>query len=100
MAYLRRLPIDILKIDQSFIRDMEKDESARNIVRAVIALAKSLEKTVVAEGIETQVERDLLVAMGCDEGQGYFFSRPLDVPAFESLLRTNLAIFSSATRQM
>jgi diguanylate cyclase len=99
MAYLRRLPIDILKIDQSFIRDMEKDESARNIVRAIIALAKSLGKTVVAEGIETQVERDLLVGMGCDEGQGYFFSRPLDVLAFESLLRTNLASLSSAMRQ-
>jgi diguanylate cyclase len=91
MAYLRRLPIDILKIDQSFVRDMEADESARNIVRAIIALANSLGKTVVAEGIETQVERDLLVAMGCDEGQGYFFSRPLDVAAMESLLRTNIA---------
>jgi diguanylate cyclase (GGDEF)-like protein/PAS domain S-box-containing protein len=81
LSYLKRFPIDVLKIDQSFTFDVTHDEGAASITRAIIAMAQSLKMTTVAEGVETQAQRDLLIGWGCDTLQGYHISRPLPVPA-------------------
>jgi diguanylate cyclase len=77
LVYLRQLPATELKIDRSFVADLNTSKDARAIVEAVIRLAHALELTVVAEGVETKAQRNILQAMGCDELQGYLFSRPL-----------------------
>jgi EAL domain-containing protein (putative c-di-GMP-specific phosphodiesterase class I) len=77
LSYLKRLPIDEFKIDKSFTRDMVANESDAAIVRASIDLGHHLGLTVVAEGIEDEATWNLLVALKCDIGQGYFLSRPL-----------------------
>ena len=77
LAYLKRFPLDILKIDRTFIRDVTTDTDDAKIVVAMINLAHSLELKVVAEGVETKAQLDFLIHHGCDEMQGYFFSRPL-----------------------
>ncbi|MDO9166205.1 MAG: EAL domain-containing protein [Rhodoferax sp.] len=86
MAYLSRLPIDVLKIDQSFIRNLAQEEDARSIVLAIIAMAHALHKTVVAEGVETLAQAELLRAWDCDEAQGYYFSRPVAASALEEMM--------------
>jgi EAL domain-containing protein (putative c-di-GMP-specific phosphodiesterase class I) len=92
LAYLRRLPLDQLKIDQSFVRDLAGDDSdaatAHSIAGAIAALGHSLGLTVIAEGVETAAQRDALAAIGCTTWQGYFFSRPLPLDAFEAWLDT------------
>jgi len=70
-----------LKIDRSFVRDIEGQEDARAVVEAVIKLAHALQLTVVAEGVETQGQRDVLLSLGCDELQGYFYARPMRASA-------------------
>jgi len=77
LAYLKRFPIDTLKIDQSFIRDLENDAKDTAIVSAAITLAHNLDMQVVAEGVETQAQHDLLAQLNCDVVQGYLHSRPL-----------------------
>lgn len=81
LAYLHRLPLDVLKIDRSFVRKMLDSQENAAIVRTILSLAQSLGLDVVAEGIELEAERDQLAAMGCQYGQGYWFSRPLDPEA-------------------
>lgn len=81
LAYLKRLPIDALKIDRSFTQDIDTDSDGAAIVAAIIALAHSLHLKVVAEGVEQKNQLEFLCAHGCDEGQGYLFSRPLTVEA-------------------
>jgi predicted signal transduction protein with EAL and GGDEF domain len=76
LSYLGRLPVDKIKIDQSFVRGLPEDVHSTAIVRAVLMLAESLDKSVVAEGIETQDQAWLLRLAGCKIGQGYFFGRP------------------------
>lgn len=76
LAYLRRLPLDTLKVDRSFIRDVTKNPEAALITRAVVSMAHSLNLKVVAEGVETYNQLAFLATIGCDEIQGYYFSRP------------------------
>ncbi|WP_071079478.1 putative bifunctional diguanylate cyclase/phosphodiesterase [Janthinobacterium lividum] len=85
LAYLRHFPIDVLKIDKTFVSDITHDDDAA-IVRAIISLAHSLRLKVIAEGVETPQQLAFLRQHGCDQMQGYLFSRPLSVPAFEALL--------------
>lgn len=82
LAYLKRLPVDELKIDKSFVMNMEKDEDDANIVRSTIDLGHNMGLRVVAEGVETQAAWNLLADMGCDQGQGYFISRPMPAERF------------------
>jgi EAL domain-containing protein (putative c-di-GMP-specific phosphodiesterase class I) len=81
LSYLRRLPAAELKIDSSFVRDLESSDESRAIVTAVVQLAHALKLRVVAEGVETQYQRDILVRMGCDELQGYLFAKPMSPTA-------------------
>ncbi|NRF69630.1 bifunctional diguanylate cyclase/phosphodiesterase [Aquincola sp. S2] len=81
LSYLRRLPAAELKIDGSFVRDLATSADARSIVDAVVKLAHALQLRVVAEGVETEAQRDLLVTMGCDELQGFLFARPMTARA-------------------
>jgi EAL domain-containing protein (putative c-di-GMP-specific phosphodiesterase class I) len=89
LAYLKCLPLDILKIDRSFIKGIGHDPEDTAIVRAIIAMAKSLHLSVTGEGIETAEQAALLRGWACELGQGYFFGRPLNPAALTELLRTN-----------
>ncbi len=89
LAYLKRFPIDALKIDHSFIRDITTDPEDAMITLAIIALAHSLKLKVVAEGVETREQLELLAANGCDEVQGYHFSAPTTAEECTKMLREN-----------
>ena len=84
LSYLKKFPLDGLKIDRSFVLDLLTDPDDAAIVNSTVALSKELGLSVIAEGIENRATADLLALMGCEEGQGYFFARPLAVPEFES----------------
>jgi EAL domain-containing protein (putative c-di-GMP-specific phosphodiesterase class I) len=86
MSYLKRLPISKLKIDRSFVSDLGSSVKSDSIVKAVIALAHGLGMVVVAEGVETKSQRFLLNSFGCDQYQGYLFSRPQRAEDIEALL--------------
>jgi diguanylate cyclase (GGDEF)-like protein/PAS domain S-box-containing protein len=86
LSYLKKFDIDYLKIDQSFVRNLAEGSSELALCRAIIAMAHALGLRVIAEGIETPQQRDLLAAIGCDYGQGYWFSRPVPFEALEALL--------------
>ncbi|PUA26596.1 MAG: two-component system response regulator [Cellvibrio sp. 79] len=87
LNYLRRLPVNILKIDQSFVRDMQTDSASLAIVASIIRLAESLGMETIAEGVETAGESEVLSHQGCNLMQGYYFSKPLPVAQFESWLQ-------------
>jgi diguanylate cyclase (GGDEF)-like protein/PAS domain S-box-containing protein len=91
LSYLKRFPVDTLKVDKSFVDGLGKDAESTAIVGAVISLAKSLGMRVTAEGIETKEQLERLRLLNCDQGQGYFFSRPLPAAQAEELLAKNPA---------
>lgn len=86
LSYLRAFPFDGLKIDRSFLNRLADSEDDKAIIRAIVGLGRALSLTVTAEGIETADHLKLLKAVSCDEGQGYFLSRPLDIGAFNELV--------------
>ncbi|ATE79460.1 MULTISPECIES: putative bifunctional diguanylate cyclase/phosphodiesterase [Pseudomonas] len=86
LSYLQRFPIDVLKIDQSFIRGLGRDSNDAALVGAIISLGKSLNLTVIAEGVETLEQLNFLKALHCEEGQGYYFSKAVEPDAFVQYL--------------
>jgi EAL domain-containing protein (putative c-di-GMP-specific phosphodiesterase class I) len=88
IAYLKRLPFDTLKLDRAFVKDIGNGDGSEELVLAVLGMANSLGKTVVAEGVETNEQRDFLTRHGCDSAQGFLWSKPLPVREFEALCRT------------
>lgn len=87
LSYLRRLPVDILKIDISFVREIATSPDAKTLAGSIVALGHSLGLYIVAEGVETEAQLSVLAAMGCDAAQGYLFSRPVPALEFEQLLK-------------
>jgi EAL domain-containing protein (putative c-di-GMP-specific phosphodiesterase class I) len=91
LSYLQQFPIDVLKIDKSFVQRITSDPDGPSIVSAIIDMGKNLKQRVIAEGIETEQQRAFLQAHHCAEGQGYLFSRPLAAAQFEHLLQMGIA---------
>lgn len=89
LSSIKRLPLNQLKIDQSFVRDLDHDDNDKAIVRTIIAMANSMEITLIAEGVETEAQRHLLAVKGCTNYQGYLFSKPLPLHEFIALLKKN-----------
>ena len=87
LSYLKRFPVDVVKIDRSFIRDCPEDRSDAHLVEAIITMAHSLDLLVTAEGVETEAQLDFLRNLGCDTLQGYLIDRPLPPDAFEILIQ-------------
>jgi len=91
LSYLRKFPMDALKIDQSFVRQITTNPDDTTIVSAIISMGRSLKLRVIAEGVETREELEFLQAHQCDEGQGYYFSRPILPEQFAQLLETGIS---------
>jgi diguanylate cyclase (GGDEF)-like protein len=87
LSYLKRFPIDVLKIDKSFVDDVTTNSADAAIALSVISLAHNLNMRVIAEGVETREQMEFLTARGCDEMQGYYFSRPINAEGFTALMR-------------
>jgi EAL domain-containing protein (putative c-di-GMP-specific phosphodiesterase class I) len=87
MSLMKQFPIDTIKIDRSFVRDLPDDSEDRAIAQAIIGMGKALGMTVIAEGVETAEQQAFLHSHGCDEMQGYFFSKPLPPRQLADLLR-------------
>jgi EAL domain-containing protein (putative c-di-GMP-specific phosphodiesterase class I) len=87
LTYLKRLPVDALKIDQSFVRDATHDPNDAEIIRAIVAMARSLNLEVIAEGVETPEQLAFLQALDCHLYQGFIYSKPLPPEDFRRLLK-------------
>jgi len=90
MSLMKKFPIDTIKIDRSFVRDLAKSPEDRAIATAIISMGKALGLTVVAEGVETAEQGVFLRRHACDEVQGYLFSKPLPPEEFSSLFRPHI----------
>ena len=99
LAYLRRLQVDQVKIDRSFVQDLAGCDDARVIISAVVQLAHALGLGVVAEGVETAEQRDVLVSLGCDELQGYLYARPLPAKGLQQWVQNRLQAQQQAQAQ-
>jgi EAL domain-containing protein (putative c-di-GMP-specific phosphodiesterase class I) len=88
LSHLKQFPVDVIKIDQSFVRVLETDVDAKAIIRAVIHLGQSLNIEVVAEGVETDAQQDFLVSQGCDQGQGFLYSKAVPAPKVQKFLES------------
>jgi diguanylate cyclase (GGDEF)-like protein/PAS domain S-box-containing protein len=97
LAYLRRFPVDCLKIDRSFVSGLDADRDSRPIAAAIVEMAHALGLRVVAEGVETRGQLDALIDLGCDAAQGFLFAPALPVPQLEALLQQNGGRFSRST---
>ncbi len=91
LAYLKRLPVKKLKIDQSFVRDIPGDSNDEAIVKAVILIAKSMQLEVIAEGVEEQAQQAFLLEHGYQYSQGYLYAKPMPIKQFEQYLERRLA---------
>jgi EAL domain-containing protein (putative c-di-GMP-specific phosphodiesterase class I) len=89
LSYLHRLSIDTLKVDRSFVEQIPGNSNSEAIAKAIIGLGKSLQLTVVAEGIENEAQSDFVSRLGCDYLQGFLFSKPVTAEAFGQLLETD-----------
>ncbi|MBV8633462.1 MAG: EAL domain-containing protein, partial [Burkholderiaceae bacterium] len=98
LSYLKRFPIDVLKIDQSFVRDITVDAEDAAIAAAIISLAHSLKLQVIAEGVETEAQLTFLRRHGCDQMQGYYFSRPVAPADLLQMLKTGASLTPAAER--
>jgi EAL domain-containing protein (putative c-di-GMP-specific phosphodiesterase class I) len=87
LSYLRELPFDVLKIDKSFIDGIATSDQGLALVEGINRIAGTLHLSVIAEGIEAEVQRDLLVSMGCQYGQGYLLAMPVEADEAEALIR-------------
>ena len=96
LSYLKRFPVQKLKIDQSFVKDLPRNPDDGAIVKAIVTLARALDMKVLAEGIETDRQHTVLAAMGCDQGQGYFYSQPLWARDFESFVFSRHQMLAAA----
>ena len=92
LAYLRLLPVDKLKIDRSFLRAIDSQPADEAIVRAIAALAKTLGLSIAGEGVENAAQLERLLALGCEEWQGHYFSAPLSATDFEALLTSGAGL--------
>jgi EAL domain-containing protein (putative c-di-GMP-specific phosphodiesterase class I) len=89
LSYVHRLPLDKIKIDRSFVTDIETKEACRNIVKTVVGLCRDLNVECVVEGMETEEQTAILRGLGCNSMQGYYFSRPLHGDCVDDLLHGN-----------
>jgi diguanylate cyclase len=92
LSYLRRFPIDVLKIDQSFVRGLNVNSQDAQLISAIIGMGKSLELNIIAEGVETAEQLDFLRAQDCEEGQGFLFSKAVPAKDFAQLLQMGCAM--------
>lgn len=92
LRYLKYLPLDLLKVDQSFVRDIVWDSNSRAIVHTIIAMANHLDLSLIAEGVETEEERKILFELGCKNYQGYYYSRPIDSEQLPVLVADNVVL--------
>lgn len=99
LSYLKQLPLSVLKIDRSFVRDIGTDSSDAAIVETIIGMARTLEMEVIAEGVETQEQLTFLAERGCGTYQGYLFSKPVPEPDFLAWMQTNLLLRRSLRQE-
>jgi diguanylate cyclase (GGDEF)-like protein len=99
LSYLKRLPLDQLKIDRAFVQDLLVDASGRAIAQAIISLSQAMGLSVIAEGVETEEQREFLVNLGCHSYQGFLFSRPLPIDQFQLLLDATDSLMDSRARE-